>query len=73
MKIDWKEMRRRLEAENFEIVERRRRRADDKTEELKELGHERTTPGRQILRMGMSGQPRSRIFSAKMTIPRKRR
>lgn len=73
MKIDWKEMRRRLEAENFEIVERRRKKADEKTEELKELGHERTTPGRDILRMGMSGQPRSRIFGAKMAIPKGKR
>jgi hypothetical protein len=73
MKIDWKEAHRRLEAENFEIIERRRKKADERTEELKELGHERTMPGRAVRRMGVSGQPRSRIFAEKMAIPKGKR
>lgn len=73
MKIDWKTMRRNLEAENRRIRERRKERYEEISEVLKESGKANSSPGRALLRMGTSGQPRSRIFGEKMAIPKGKR
>lgn len=73
MKIDWKTMRRNLEAENRRIRERRKERYEEISEVLKESGKATSSLGRANLRMGASGQPRSRIFSEKMAIPKGKR
>lgn len=70
MKIDWKQLKRDVEAESRLVRKRRADRYDEIAETLKEAGHERTMPGRAFLRMNMSGQPRSRIFAEKMKVPK---
>ena len=73
MKIDWKSMRRRIEAENREIRKRRQERTDEVIEVLKESGQATESFGRALMRQGMSGQPASRKFAEKMAIPKKRK
>lgn len=71
MKPDWKGMRQRVERENHEIRERRRKRDEEIADALRESGRGWAQSfGRGVRRMGTPGQPRSRIFAEKMTIPK---
>jgi hypothetical protein len=74
MKPDWKGMRQRIENENHRIRERRRKHDEELAEKLRESGRVWAESfGRSVMRMGTSGQPRSRIFAEKMAIPKERR
>lgn len=82
-KIDWKGIRERFAKENDEIQKRRSDRDEERAEMLRKLAKERKKEGRPLVltesfgrsynRSIVSGQPRSRIFSQKMSIPRERR